>query len=82
MYFNYFIYVKKYSIFHNDYKLFVYKTFSNDILHTLGEIQYRTFEDIKRIQIARYTKQLEQFWIKEGFDIFVWQDKYNIGYKF
>lgn len=80
--FNYLLYVRKYSILTNDYELYVYKTKSKDILHTMGEIKFRTLEEVKRIDIKKYDKETEQWWKDKGYQINIWYDKYEIGRDF
>lgn len=80
--YNYFLYVRKYSIFTNDYELYVYKTNSKDILHTIGEIKFRTIEQIKRIDIKKYDEETEKWWEDKGYSIYIWHDKYEIGHEF
>ncbi len=72
----YLIYVRKYSIVTNDYQLYVYKATTPDIFHTMGEIPYRTIEEIKRIDYIEYTEEKEQWWKEQGYDILSWHDKY------
>ena len=72
----YLVYVRKYSIITNDYKLYVYKTTTPDIFHTMGEIPYRTDAQVKRIDYAEYTEKKEQWWKEQGYDILTWQDEY------
>lgn len=73
----YFLYVRKYSIVKNDYVLCVYLVETKDIFHTMGEMIFRTFEHIKRIDFNNYTKQREQYWLKNGYEILTWKDKYS-----
>lgn len=72
----YLIYVRKYNINIRDYQLYVYKATTPDIFHTLGEIPYRTIEEIKRISYDEYLEVKEQFWKEKGYTILTWQDKY------
>ena len=80
--FNYLLYVRKYSILTNNYELYVYKTKSKDILHTMGELEFRTLEEIRRIDIKKYDKETEQWWKDKGYQINIWYDKYEIGHDF
>ena len=43
------LYVRKFSIFTNDYELYVYGVNTNDIYHTIGEMYAQTLEHINRI---------------------------------
>lgn len=72
----YLFYVTKYNIFVNDYALFVYKCKTNDPFHTIGEIFYRTFEHIKRIDFVEYSIAHEKFWEKHKTTIIDWYNKY------
>ena len=74
---DYLLYVRKYSIFTNDYELYVYHCRTNDILHTIGEMHYRTLEHIKRIDFVEDTISRRQYIIsKKKLEIFEWYDKY------
>lgn len=42
----------------------------------MGEMIYRTFERIKRIDFAEWTKEREDYVCKDGYKIYDWQDKY------
>ena len=75
--YNYLIYVRKYNILINDYMLYVYKVKTKDIFHTMGEIMYRTIEEIKRIDFAEYTENRVAFWKDGGYEITEWKDKYT-----
>ena len=72
----YLLYVRKYSIVTNDYQLYVYKATTPDIFHTMGEILYRTIEEIKRIDYVEYTEEKEEWWKEQGYDVLTWHDKY------
>ena len=80
--YNYFLYVRKWCIFTNKDELYVYKTKTKDILHTIGEVKFRTIEAISRIDINKYSKEREQWWKDKGYTIYVWNDKYKIGHEF
>lgn len=72
----YFLYVQKYNAFKNDYQLYVYKATTPDIFHTMGEMPYRTLENIRRIDYVEYTEEKEKWWKERGQDILIWKDKY------
>lgn len=72
----YFLYVRQYNIVKNDYVLYVYFVETNDIFHTIGEMIFRAFEHIKRIDFNDYTKEREQYWLENGYEILEWKDKY------
>ena len=80
--YNYMLYVRKYDIFSNDYKLFVYQVKTNDIFHTMGEYMYRSMESIERINFNTWTKSRVEYWEKNGFEIREWKNKYEKGVKF
>ena len=42
----------------------------------LGEIMYRSTEEIKRIDFAEYTENRVAFWKDSGYEITEWRDKY------
>lgn len=71
--YNYLLYVRRYDF---DYMLNVYKVNTKDIFHTIGEIMYRSIEEIKRIDFAEYTENRIAFWKDSGYEITEWRDKY------
>lgn len=75
------LYVRKYSIFTNDYDLYVYGVNSNDIYHTIGEKYAQTLEHINRIDWVKLTPENTQakldFWKAEGKEIRTWIDKHK-----
>lgn len=75
----YLFYVRKYNIFANDYLLTVYRCKTNDPLHTMGEMIYRTFEEIKRIDFVENSPGREKYWEEHNEKIHEWTDKYKIG---
>ena len=72
----YFLYVRQYSILKNDYDLYVYLVESEDIFHTMGEMLFRSFEHIKRINFIEYSKKRENYLLSQGYKISNWKDKY------
>lgn len=77
----YLFYVRQYDIMSNDYRLKVYKCNTKDAMHTIGEIKFRTMEEIKRIDINEWTQDREQYWIDNGYEVYEWKDKYEYGEK-
>ena len=73
----YILYVRKYSIMINDYKLYVYRVKTNDVLHTIGEMHYRTFEHIERIDFVECTQSRLDYIKSKNLDIYDWYDKYQ-----
>lgn len=73
---DYLLYVRKYSILTNDYLLYVYHCRTNDILHTIGEMHYRTLEHIERIDFVEDTPTRREYWISKDKTIYEWFDKY------
>lgn len=73
---DYLLYVRKYSIISNDYELYIYHCRTNDILHTIGDMHYRTLEHIKRIDFVDDTLSRRKYWAFENKEIFEWGDKY------
>jgi len=80
--YNYMLYVRKYDIFTNGYKLFVYQVQTDDIFHTIGEYIYRSMESIERINFNTWTENRVEYWIKNGFEIREWKDRYKNGEEF
>lgn len=77
----YILYVKKYNILINDYEMVAYIAETEDILHTMGEIYFRTLEAIKRIDFIPYKESSIKFCQEKNIKIFEWQNKYKIGDK-
>lgn len=73
---DYLLYVRKYCIFTNDYELYVYHCKTSDILHTIGEMHYRTLEHIKRIDFVEDRPALREYWKSKDKTIYEWYDKY------
>lgn len=73
---DYLLYVRKYSIISRDYELCIFHCRTNDILHTIGEMYYRTLEHIERIDCVEDTPTRRVYWSKENKTIFEWYDKY------
>ena len=64
------LYVRKYSIFKNDYELFVYGVNTNDIYHTIGEYLTQSIEHIKRIDYNICTQERIDYWKNNGYIFF------------
>lgn len=73
---DYLLYVRKYCILTNDYELYVYHCRTNDILHTIGEMHYRSLEHIKRIDFVEDTPTRRDYWQSKTKLIFEWHNKY------
>lgn len=65
----YFLYVRKYSIFTNDYILKVYKVITDNIYKIIGKIYCTSMEKIERIDYNKYTEERENFWKETGHTI-------------
>ena len=74
--YDFLLYVHKYSIFTNDYELYVYGVNTNDIYHTIGEFYYRYETKISRLVYVECTQQKLDYWAKQGFKIYRFFDKY------
>ena len=72
----YFLYVRQYNIMKNDYVLYIYFVETEDIFHTMGEMLFRSFEHIKRIDFVNYTEETENSLLSQGRKILNWKDKY------
>lgn len=77
--FTHLLYVRKYNIIAKDYILCVYGVKTNDILHTVGEIYYRSFEEIKRIDFVKCTQSSLDYIKEKGLTIYPFKDKYKAG---
>ena len=72
------LYVRKYSILTNDYQLYIIGVNTKDIFHTMGEYLYRSETQVKEITFVESTQEKLDFWVKEGYKIYEFKDKYNI----
>lgn len=73
----YLLYVRKYDITINDYKLYIYETYTNDIFHTIGEMMYRSMEQIQRITFNDYKEERVKYWKDSGYKIYKFVNKYR-----
>lgn len=74
---NWFFYMTRWDPFSEakDHKtLFVYKSYTDDPMHTIGEMYSKTIETIYCIDYNVWTPEMEQFWLDEGFEIYKWKD--------
>lgn len=71
------LYVRQYSIISNDYELYVIGVKTKDIFHTMGEYIYRTMEQVKRINYVECTQEKIDYWLKEGYKIYEFRNKYG-----
>ena len=70
------LYVHKYSIFTNNYELYVIGVNTKDIFHTMGEYIYRCEVQIKRITKVECTQARLDYWKEQGYQIYEFKDKY------
>ena len=70
------LYVRKYSIFTNKYELYVVGVNTKDIFHTMGEYLYRSETQIERIDQVEWTQEKLDYWLKNGFKVHNFKDKY------
>lgn len=71
------LYVRQYSIIDNDDKLVIYGVNTKDIFHTMGELMYRSFTQVKCIVYVECTQEKLDYWLKNGFTIRNFKDKYT-----
>lgn len=71
------MYVRQYSIIDNDDKLVVFGTNTKDIFHTMGELMYRSPTQVKNIVYVECTQEKLDYWLKNGFKIHNFKDKYT-----
>lgn len=75
--YNYLIYVRKYNFFADDYVLYVYQTYTEDIYHTIGEIVARSIEQIKVINCVDWSEERVKACLNGAYEIYTWYDKYK-----
>ena len=71
------LYVRQYSIIDNDDKLTIFGVNTKDIFHTMGELMYRNPVEVRRINYVKCTQKVLNFWLKNGFEIHKFKDKYT-----
>ena len=57
--------------------LYVYHCKTDDPFHAIGEMIYRCFEHIERIDFVEQTEIKLDFWKEKGYKIHEWQNKYE-----
>ena len=73
------LYVRKYSLFKNDYELFIYGVNTNDIYHTIGEYLTQSIEQVKRIDYAICTQEKINYWENNGYKIQSFKEKHKVN---
>lgn len=71
------LYVCRYSIIDNDDKLVIFGVNTKDVFHTMGELMYRSITQVKRIAYVECTQEKIDYWLKNGFEIHNFKDKYT-----
>lgn len=71
------LYVRQYSIIDNDDELVIFGVNTKDIFHTMGELMYRNPVAVKRINCVKCTQKVLNFWLKNGFKVHNFKDKYT-----
>ncbi len=72
----YLFYVRQYSIFTNDYELYIYRCFTFDPFHTMGEILYCSLEHIEEMFFEEMTQNRLDYWKQNNYDISEFLNKY------
>mgnify|MGYP000784821581 FL=1 len=72
------LYVRKYSIFTNEYELYIVGVNTDDIYHTMGEYLFRSETQVKRIDPVECTQFRLDYWKENGYEIYEFKDKYTI----
>ena len=70
------VYVREYSIDDNSYNMVIYGVNTEDIFHTMGELMYRSPTQVKRISYVECTQENLNYWLKNGFKVHNFKDKY------
>lgn len=71
------LYVLQNSIIDNDDELVIFGVNTKDIFHTMGELMYRNLTQIKHITYVECTQENLNYWLKNGFKIRNFKDKYT-----
>ena len=72
------IYVRKYSMISRKDELYVYRVNTSDVFHTIGEMMYRSLEQISEIYFNECNSTRLEYWKSHGFNVLDWTDKYNL----
>lgn len=70
------MYVRKYSIYTNSDRLYIVGVNTKDIFHTIGEYMYRSETQVNRIDYVVCTQEKLDYWLKKGYKIYEFYDKY------
>ena len=73
---DFFVYVRKYSVFTNKEEPYVYRVKTKDIFHTIGEMLFRSEIHIERIDFSEVIQEREKYLAEQGVEIRTWRDKY------
>lgn len=73
---NYLIYVTKFSLFAEDHREFVVYEYCGDVFHAMGEILYRTFEQIYYINYLEDNEYVREDLAEHNIKINKFVDKY------
>ena len=61
---------RRYSILTNDYRLCVYKVFTDNVYRVIGKIVCTSLEEIKNLYFDSWSQSREQFFIDKGVPVF------------
>lgn len=76
---HYLLYVTKYDILFNERRLIAYEYYGKDVFHAMGEIQYRSIEQIYRITYVKYSESSIKFITDNNIPLHRWYNKYKGG---
>lgn len=73
---HYLIYVTKFDMVMVEHRHTVVYEYTGDPFHAMGEIGYRSIEQIYHMTFSEDMQQKREFWEKEGVKIIPWIDRY------
>lgn len=65
----YLLKVRKYSIFTNDYQIYVYKVTTDNIYRIIGKMIVTSLERIERVNYSEWMQEREDYWKNNGYEI-------------
>ena len=72
----YLIYVTKFDMCNKDHRCTVVYEYTGDPFHAMGEISFRSLEQIYSMTFQEDTIERREFWANEDVTITPWIDKY------
>lgn len=65
----YLLYIRRYSILTNTYRLYVYRVGTDNVYRIIGKIVVTSLEQIKRVSYTRWSEAKENYWKEQGVEV-------------